>query len=188
MEYNDIFNDIPQSYFDHILREKRGKMNLEHFVNSGYNEWMSESNLAAIELTEEEMFKYSNYYYSRVVNMPKKIDISSLRTNFVDGESYENEYNAIQNFASQLNLKYDINIAHIDITNQEIMYYDNSWNELTIDISQEVFFKDYLSQLTLNNTYDVTGINPYKIALYTSDGDRNITPDNGYICKVQLPS
>lgn len=71
MEYNDMFNDIPQSYFDYILKEKRGKMNLEHFINSSYNEWMSESDLAAIELTEDEMWKYSDYYYSRIVNMPQ---------------------------------------------------------------------------------------------------------------------
>lgn len=399
MKYNDMFNDIPQSYFDYILREKRGKMNLEHFINSGYNEWMAESDLVAIELTEDEMWKYSDYYYSRIVNMPqvengsekdertmvmvlfpgnhewlkekfqvneyidfnlyesitwngknimdcelssesdiilkavlkpnitsfhaiwgtvdfksveipscitkiedyglqylldiqsitfaknskleelgggaitfcehltsielpsslkivydgifaeswslnsiichattapiivdmqpnrkylpksgtlyypkgsdystwlaylgegwqgveiwKNFDISSLRKNFVDGESYENEYNAIENFALQLNLKYNIDIAHIDIANQEIMYYDNNWNELTIDISQEVFFKDYLSQLTLNNTYDVAGINPHYITLYPSDGshsDRRISPNNDYICEVQLPS
>ena len=65
MEFNSIFTDIPQSYFDYVLKEKRGNLNLEHFINSGYNEWMSESDLAAIELTEDEMTDYANIYYSK---------------------------------------------------------------------------------------------------------------------------
>ena len=70
MEYNDIFNDIPQSYFDYILREKRGKMNLEHFVNSGYNEWMSVLDLTSIKLTEDEVIKFGYIYRSKF--FPKK--------------------------------------------------------------------------------------------------------------------
>lgn len=178
---------IPDSYFDYILKEKRAKMNLEHFVNSDYNEWMTNSDLAAIELTEDEMLKYAARYFSRFVNMPKPIDISSLRTNFVDGESYEAEYNAILNyFVSELNLDIYNIWTYIDIVNQVIFYGENQ----TIDVSQNVFFQDYLSQLTLNNTYDVVIIAPEYMELSSSDESyrtRRIDSDNGYICKEQIP-
>ena len=65
MEFNSIFTDIPQSYFDYVLKEKRGRMNLEHFINSGNSEWKSESDLVAIELTADEMTNYANIYYSK---------------------------------------------------------------------------------------------------------------------------
>jgi hypothetical protein len=176
---------IPDSYFDYILREKKAAMRLADYKESGI--WNEDSAYDDVDLTDDEVIKFVDIYRSKF--FPKKTnDFSSLRTNFVDGESYENEYKAIDNFILQFSS--NVERFSIDITNQQIEYYDGGWQD--INISQDVFFQDYLSQLTLNDTYDIDRIQvgSDSIMFIPSDDsyiNRTIFMNNDYICEETAP-
>lgn len=167
---------IPDSYLDYILREKKAAMRLADYKETGI--WNEDSSYDDVYLTEDEIIMFEDIFRSKF--FPKK---NSLRTNLVEGERYENEFNAIQNFAAQFS-----SIAErfdIEITDQQIAYQEGDFDVQTIDISQDAFFQNYLSQLSLD-TYDIDIIivsrnnGPY-ISLSTSNGQYYVDPVNDYI-------